>query len=80
MKLDDLIFWVSPLTGDLFVGTKSKRDPHLATQSRNISGLMVNGIVEWMRTNEHESVCVTQEGKRFCLRLEETNSAPEGGE
>lgn len=64
MKLDDLKFWVSPLTHSLLVGTISKRQSNVANQSRDITGLMMHGIVEVMRKQEHESIELDQEGKR----------------
>lgn len=82
MKLDDLKFWVSPLTHTLFVGTISKRHANTANQSRDITGLMINGIVEMMRLAKHTSFGVEQEGKRYRLTLSEevsvnTTSQPE---
>lgn len=69
--LEKLIFWVSPLSQELFVGTPSKRDPQCATQKREITGLMVNGIVEWMLARGYSNVEVTQHGKRYRLSVEE---------
>lgn len=76
MKLDDLTFWISPITHTLFVGTVSKRSPNTANQSRDISGLMVNGIIEMMRKGEHESFDVTQDGKRYRLTLSDITPEP----
>lgn len=77
MKLDDLTFWVSPLTHSLLVGTISKRDKNIANQSRDITGLMMHGIVEVMRKKEHESIELEQDGKRYRLSLQEISLSKE---
>jgi hypothetical protein len=71
MKLDDLKFWVSPLSNTLFVGTTSKRDPLEVLQKRDVTGLVINGVVEVMRARGLPYVEVTQEGKRYRLSLDE---------
>jgi hypothetical protein len=73
MKLSDLTFWVSPLTHTLYVGTTSKRKSNVANQKRDITGLMFNGVVEVMRKKAHDSIEVTQEGKRYRLSLTEVS-------
>ena len=78
MKLDDLTFWVSPLTRSLLVGTLSGRERNAANQSRDITGLMIHGIVEVMRKKEHESIEVDQDGKRYRLSLSEIPAKDNG--
>lgn len=71
MKLNDLTFWVSPLTYSIFVGTINKRDKNLANQKRDITGLMMHGVVEAMRKRENDFIELDQEGKRYRLTLAE---------
>lgn len=68
MNINKLCFWVSPLSHELFVGMQKDG---IASTKREITGLMLNGIVEVMRAREWTSIEVTQDGKRYRLSLRE---------
>jgi hypothetical protein len=68
MNLDNLSFWVSPLSHELFVGIQKNS---VASTKREITGLMINGIVEFMRVRGLPYVEVTQDGKRYRLSIQE---------
>jgi hypothetical protein len=71
MKLDDITFWISPLSHTLNMGVVNKSKPTLANQKRDITGLMINGLVDQMLQSGNDNYSVTREGKRFSLKLEE---------
>jgi hypothetical protein len=71
VNLNNLSFWVSPLSHELFVGTQKNG---VASAKREITGLMIHGIVELMRARELPFVEVTQDGKRYRLSLQEAEA------
>jgi hypothetical protein len=69
MNLDRIIFWVSPLSHDLYIGVPGA--PNEVTAKREITGLMINAIVEQMLAAGNESYDVERNGIKYNLAVKE---------
>lgn len=76
-NLNDLAFWISPLTKELYVGRnrKHKTNVNLASSKRQITGLMMNGIAEVLLTQDLPFVHLEIKGKKYRMELVEITEA-----
>lgn len=66
--MSKLTFWVNHKTNKLIVGSIDKNDPQLPI-TRDITGLMVNGVAEVMIKGKTPELIVTNGGSRYSLKL-----------
>jgi hypothetical protein len=69
MKLDDIKLGVSPLTGDIYMGTVDKKDPGLWVTKRRATPDVCRVLIEWCPPGCRQTI-TGSDGSVYEVRVE----------